>query len=319
VIPLTVVAGVCIVAVLAAQALVLSRITSSAAGDRPMTAGRAVAPSPRPAATSTTIAAAAEPVAAVAAAAMSEEVALAEEAAMAEEPVAAEDAGWGPVSSARSRTKPPKPRAVAPAGGPLATVVDVMRRRPSVRRGVSIASLVAVAAAIGMLGYPFFTNLVQGRIQDRLERELEGGGGHGDVELGDGLVRVTIPSLRVRVVVVEGTTSDALKAGAGHYEHTALPCQPGNVGIAGHRTTYGRPFHDLDLLRAGNQIVLETPTETCTYEVTQDPWITTPRDIGVLASSGDSLLTLTTCHPKGSARQRLVVQARLVSTEGTSS
>jgi sortase A len=299
---LTVVAGACIVAVLVAQARVLGRITAPGAGAGgadntpvPIAAPLAAAPAARD-----------EPFEAR------------------DEPVAAEDAGWGPVAPARPRPDPRwRSRVVAPTSGPMATVVEVLRRRPSVRRGVSIASLAAMAAAIGLLGYPFFTNLVQGRIQDRLERQFDGDRADGvyrdgEIEIGDGLVRISIPSLSVRVVVVEGTSSQALKAGAGHYENTALPCAPGNVGIAGHRTTYGRPFHDIDLLRAGHRIVLETPSQTCTYEVTRDPWITTPRD-GVLASSGDSLLTLTTCHPKGSARQRLVVQARLIDVEGPSS
>jgi sortase A len=307
---LTVVAGACIVAVLVAQARVLSRITTPGAG----TGGAGNTPAPI-----------AAPLAAAPAARDEPFEARDERFEARDEPVAAEDAGWAPVAPARPGPDPRwRSRVVAPTSGPMATVVEVLRRRPSVRRGVSIASLAAMAAAIGLLGYPFFTNIVQGRIQDRLERQFDGDRADGvyrdgEIEIGDGLVRISIPSLSVRVVVVEGTSSQALKAGAGHYENTALPCEPGNVGIAGHRTTYGRPFHDIDLLRAGHRIVLETPSQTCTYEVTRDPWITTPRDVGILASSGDSLLTLTTCHPKGSARQRLVVQARLIDVEGPSS
>ncbi|MGH9244774.1 MAG: sortase [Acidimicrobiales bacterium] len=229
------------------------------------------------------------------------------------------DAGWD-VGARRSPERPASSASGPPPADPVGRLVDLLRRRPALRRGLSLASLAAMVVAIGMIGYPFYTNVVQGRIQDRLEREFgtddfRAAYRDGQVGVGDSLVRITIPSLRMSVVVVEGTTPQALKAGAGHYLDTALPCEPGNVGIAGHRTTYGRPFHDLDLLRPGSKIVLETPVGSCTYEVDTDPWITTPDDVAVLASSGTPFLTLTTCHPKGSARQRLIVQAHLVSSD----
>ena len=87
------------------------------------------------------------------------------------------------------------------------------------------------------------------------------------------------------------------------------------MAIAGHRTTYGKPFHDLDKLEAGDRITLETPIGSCTYEV-ERTWITDPRDVGVVANTPDQArLTLTTCHPKGSARQRLILSATMVSAE----
>ena len=122
----------------------------------------------------------------------------------------------------------------------------------------------------------------------------------------------------------------------GHYRDTALPCEDGTVGIAGHRTTYGRPFANLDLLKPGDTITLETPVGSCTYQVLAPPptasplnakgaaFVINPNEIGVIgapaiARAGETpppgaLLTLTTCHPKGSAAKRLVVQAVLVST-----
>jgi sortase A len=85
------------------------------------------------------------------------------------------------------------------------------------------------------------------------------------------------------------------------------------VGIAGHRTTYGRPFHNLDLLKPGMEITLQTPIGECTYEITKEPFAVSPKDVSVVANTPDeATLTLTTCHPKGSARQRLVVKATLV-------
>ncbi|MGH9164563.1 MAG: class E sortase, partial [Acidimicrobiales bacterium] len=116
-------------------------------------------------------------------------------------------------------------------------------------------------------------------------------------------------------VVVEGTTASALRAGAGHYGDSALPCSLGNVAIAGHRTTYGKPFANLDRLKPGDAITLETPIGRCTYEVTRAPFTTAPTDFSVVANTPTArTLTLTTCHPKGSARQRLIIKAALTTT-----
>ena len=133
---------------------------------------------------------------------------------------------------------------------------------------------------------------------------------------GDPLTRIEIPKLGVNTIVVQGTSPNALKAGAAHYPATPLPGEKGNVGIAGHRTTYGRPFNRIDALRPGDLIVLTTPAARHTYQVSRDPWITTPYDWSVVDATPDAELTLTTCHPKGSARERLIVRAKLVKSEG---
>jgi len=111
--------------------------------------------------------------------------------------------------------------------------------------------------------------------------------------------------------VVEGVSIDDLKNGAGHMPATPLPGQVGNAVISGHRTTYGAPFHELDLLQPGDRIEVETAIGLHVYAVrsTQvvlptDVWVTEPRD--------GAWLTLTTCHPKFSARERLVVFAELI-------
>jgi sortase A len=198
----------------------------------------------------------------------------------------------------------------------LGRVVDVLRRRKWARRTLSGASLVMVLVAVGMLGFPFFTNVYQARVQQRLDRqfvspELEQAYKAREIGTGDALTRIKIPKINLDVVVVEGTTQSALRAGAGHYPNTPLPCEAGNVGIAGHRTTYGKPFHNLDLLKPGDTIVLETPIGKCTYKITKPPFVVLPTDTTVVGKTPVPMLTLTTCHPKGSARQRLVVQAEL--------
>lgn len=181
-------------------------------------------------------------------------------------------------------------------------------------------SLVLAMAAVSLLGYPFYTNVYQSRLQDRLASELASPAlarqyRAASLAVGDALTRIRIPKLGVDVVVVEGTSASALRAGAGHYPATPLPCDVGNVGIAGHRTTYGKPFANLDRLTVGDAIILETPIGRCTYEVSRDPFVTVPTDFSVVANTQSArLLTLTTCHPKGSARQRLIVRATMTTT-----
>jgi len=207
-----------------------------------------------------------------------------------------------------------------PAENVVERLVVALKRRKAMRVALSIASVALLLGAAGMIGYPFYTNLYQDRLQSQLDRQLASPDlrdayVNREVAVGDSLTRIQIPRIGVDTVVVEGTTASALKAGAGHYPSTPLPCEVGNVAIAGHRTTYGKPFHDLDVLQAGDRITLETPIGSCTYEV-ERTWITDPTDIGVLANTPDQArLTLTTCHPKGSARQRLILSATMVSAE----
>jgi sortase A len=220
----------------------------------------------------------------------------------------------------RSRTAVSRALSLPTSGpveiGALAPVMRFLRERRAARLALSGVSVVLVLAAIGMLAFPLYTNLYQSRLQDRLKRQLSSTEGEQAyrghrVGTGDALTRIRIPAIGVDVVVVEGTTASALKAGAGHYPQTPLPCEPGNVGIAGHRTTYGKPFANLDRLKDGDQIVLETPIGTCTYRVSQAPYVVSPSDTSVVAGTLAPSLTLTTCHPKGSASKRLVVRAML--------
>jgi sortase A len=186
---------------------------------------------------------------------------------------------------------------------------------------LTTASVGLLVGAIGTIGYPFYTNLLQDRIQSKLDRQLQSPELRQayldrNVGIGDSLTRIVIPDIDVDVVVVEGTTASALRAGAGHYPDTPLPCEIGNVAIAGHRTTYGRPFHNLDKLGIGQEITLQTPIGSCTYEITQEPFAVSPKTLEVVANTPDeATLTLTTCHPKGSARERLIIKATLISSD----
>ena len=120
-------------------------------------------------------------------------------------------------------------------------------------------------------------------------------------------------------IVIEGTSTADLRQAPGHYPGTALPGQLGNFAVAGHRTTYGAPFGDLNLLRAGDIIAIRVATTSYEYRVTGHE-IVSPSENAVVAPTPDQpgtrpvrrMLTLTTCHPKYSANKRLVVHALLV-------
>ena len=135
------------------------------------------------------------------------------------------------------------------------------------------------------------------------------GGGAAPEGAAFAIVRVpSIDRLKDGWTVVEGVGVANLQNGAGHMPFTPLPGQPGNAVISGHRTTYGAPFHELDTLEPGDLIEVETAIGVHTYAVSEtvivsppDLWVTDPRD--------GAWLTLTTCHPKFSSRQRLVVFA----------
>ncbi|MGK5112494.1 MULTISPECIES: class E sortase [unclassified Geodermatophilus] len=133
--------------------------------------------------------------------------------------------------------------------------------------------------------------------------------------------------------VVEGTAAEDLEQGPGHYTGTAMPGEQGNFAVAGHRVGRGSPFLELDEMRPGDPIVVETADSWFVYRVLGDPvtgdpaggpvpgqHIVSPSDVSVIAPTPGGVddgpttgayLTLTTCHPEYSARQRLIVHAVL--------
>jgi sortase (surface protein transpeptidase) len=187
---------------------------------------------------------------------------------------------------------------------------------------------------------------------------------HYDVTDGQGFAKLYIPALGrdFHFTVIEGTTQPDLAIGPGHYPGTALPGQPGNMAIAGHRVGEGAPFDDLGLVQSCDAIVVETASDWYVYRMLPmagevADWSSTKgataqcsgpngegkvapltglyaRTVGqeiVLPTEGDvvapvphypgatlsagqqvSLLTLTTCNPKFSAAQRMIIHAVLV-------
>jgi sortase A len=157
------------------------------------------------------------------------------------------------------------------------------------------------------------------------------------IPLGNGFALIYVPDFGTDYVftVVEGTGTAELNEGPGHYADTVLPGQVGNFAVAGHRVGKGSPFLNLDKLKAGSAIVIRTKTYWYTYRVLGDTRsrnpratgplgipgmrIVSPTEVGVIApvpnrigvKPTQRLLTFTTCHPKFSARQRLVIHAQL--------
>ncbi|MEO5838912.1 MAG: class E sortase [Acidimicrobiales bacterium] len=138
---------------------------------------------------------------------------------------------------------------------------------------------------------------------------------------GDAIARIRAPKIDLDKIVVEGVEVDDLRKGPGHYRSTPMPGQRGNAAVAGHRTTYGAPFNRIDELAPGDEITVSTPQGDFAYKVLPQTdangevsghLIVSPNDVWVLDDMGDNRLTLTACHPKYSANQRIIVQAVLV-------
>ncbi|WP_153505738.1 class E sortase [Cumulibacter manganitolerans] len=197
----------------------------------------------------------------------------------------------------------------------------------------------------------FITDIFTARTQDQLSQQLHDRWSsqdptvgtptqdttYSDVPIGDALAVLRIPAFGpdYAQVVVQGTTASALEKGPGHYVDTAGPGEVGNFAVAGHRVGKGSPFLNVDKLVPGDAIVVETQTSWYVYRVIgdkasgdfRDPaygaitgrTVTTPSDYQAIAPvPGDSaaapvlrLLTLTTCHPKFSAAQRMIIHAHL--------
>jgi sortase A len=127
---------------------------------------------------------------------------------------------------------------------------------------------------------------------------------------GDPVGRLRADAIGLDEVVVHGTEGATLRSGPGHYPDTPLPGARGTVAIAGHRSTYGAPFRDVDELAPGDRIELRMPYGRFTYRVERTR-IVAPAAIWVTRRVAYDRLVLTACHPLYSAAERIVVFARL--------
>jgi sortase A len=197
------------------------------------------------------------------------------------------------------------------------------RRRGRILR---IGGLVLILGALAVGGYVwwllwgtgFTTRAAQNDLRPRFEervatRTAEEAPARTVNVPGSAVAILRIPKIELNYVVVEGTDIESLKKGPGHYSWTSYPWEEtGRVGIAGHRTTYGAPFWSLNELNPGDRIVLATEYGIFNYRVTGTK-IILPSQAAVLHETDDPTLVLTTCNPRFSAAERLVVFAQRVS------
>lgn len=206
------------------------------------------------------------------------------------------------------------------------------------RTFVTVGILILLFVAYQLWGTGIYADREQNRLRDQFTQELEASGDDTPRTTstttattaptattttttepapppppeGEAVANLHITRIGVDSIVVNGVARDDLRKGPGHYPDTPLPGQKGNSAIAGHRTTYGAPFGDLDQLENGDTIVARTVQGTFEYDV-YEMLIVAPSDVAVLEPdpSRPATLTLTTCNPKYSAAQRLVVKAEL--------
>ena len=211
------------------------------------------------------------------------------------------------------------------ASGPSAAPRHRRRRRG--RLFLRITGVVFIAAALGVGAYlwwnlwgtGYVTRAAQEDLRTRFERNVARLAPEEAPERvakvpGHAVAIIRIPKIEIDYVVVEGTDTESLKKGPGHYSDTAYPWEDtGRVGIAGHRTTYGAPFWSLNELREGDRIVVATAYGIFDYRVTRvvitPPSGVLPLGASVLDPTEQPTLVLTTCNPRFSAAERLVVIA----------
>ncbi|MHB8513031.1 MAG: class E sortase [Actinomycetota bacterium] len=230
----------------------------------------------------------------------------------------------GAYGQASHHARPRKENPITRTLGTFGFLADASRRRPGGRFAYWVASVALMLAGASLFAVPFYTAYVASHLQHQAAQQLATGQTLGayrthKLAIGEAVTRLRIPKLGVNVIVVEGTSGNALRAGAGHYEETALPGDVGNVAIAGHRTGFGEPFRNLDQLRPGDLIYLDTPLGPYTYKVSAsvdghvNPWITDPDDWAVTVPLPTPTLTLTTCDPPHTSHNRLIVRADMIS------
>jgi sortase A len=132
----------------------------------------------------------------------------------------------------------------------------------------------------------------------------------GETETGEGIGRIDVPRLGLRMVLVYGTDAETLKRGPGLDPRTFFPGQNRLVYVAGHRTTYSAPFSDIESLRRGDVIHVEMPYGTFTYTVTGSR-IVAGDNLSVLTSKRFEQIALQACHPRFFASHRWITYGRL--------
>jgi sortase A len=201
----------------------------------------------------------------------------------------------------------------------------------TILRGLSELAVTAGAVLLLFVVYEVWvTDLWSDRAQDRVAEELRedwtSGTPEPEPDSGQAFAFVHVPRFGEdwTRAVVEGTDPDELEDGPGHYVGSAMPGEQGNFAMAGHRVGRGSPFIALDVLEPGDPVVVETVDAWHVYRVTTTT-VVDPSQSSVVAptpggaANGEAtgaFLTMTTCHPKFSTRERLVVHGELEASVG---
>jgi sortase A len=130
------------------------------------------------------------------------------------------------------------------------------------------------------------------------------------VKVGDAIGTIQIPRIGHTYNIIQGTDTQSLEEGPGHYPSTAFPGMGQTVAVAGHRTTYLAPFRFLNELGPGDRIVVTMPYGKFTY-IVQYQRIVKPTQTSVVDDVGYDRLVLSACNPLYSAAQRIIVFARM--------
>ncbi len=181
---------------------------------------------------------------------------------------------------------------------------------------VLIASglLLGLFVVYQLWGTGFRESREQSALETQLDQVLSAPSSTIAASRGAAVSRIAIPRLGVEKVLVGGVDAESLMKGPGLFPNSPLPGQLGNVAIAGHRTTYGAPFEDLDKIVIGDVITFDTPRGEVEYRVTREPYNVYPSMVEVVETKDPTraTLTLVTCTPKWTAWKRLIVEAELV-------
>ncbi|WP_242614202.1 class E sortase [Actinomadura roseirufa] len=186
---------------------------------------------------------------------------------------------------------------------------------------ITAGAIVVLFVLYELWGTGQYTRAQQDRLGDELMRDWRAPKVTTEkVSLGKGLAMIRIPRFgaKYHFVVIEGVDRADLRKGPGHYPGSALPGEVGNFVVSGHRTTYSAPFNRLGELRLGDRILIDTRDEQYVYKIT-DRRIVRPSAVEVTAPvpfhpgrrPRERMITLTTCHPKYSAAQRMIIFGEL--------
>jgi len=201
--------------------------------------------------------------------------------------------------------------------------VRLVLRLKAPRRILKWPQRILFAGAAAMLGYCAFAWIDTAAFQQSESRQLERLLADArpvasptppealPVAAGGLLGRIEIPRLGISAVVIEGTGRTTLRRAVGHVSGTAVPGEPGNVGISGHRDTFFRPLRNI---RQDDIITVTTLRGEYRYQVISTK-IVAPSDVAVLDPTGGETLTLITCYPfyfVGAAPDRFIVQAERI-------